>query len=349
MFHSAYLNVSFSFLWAFVVSLFAIPSIIYLAYRKRILDQPNNRTVHVNLTPRLGGLAIFAGFMSAITLFGKFSEPASVQYLFAACILIFFIGLKDDILPVSAFKKFFIQVVAAFIVMFAGNIRLTSFYGFLGLGPLDDGSSYAITFLIIIGITNAINLIDGIDGLAGSILFFICCVLGFYFYQDAMNTSYYVICSCLAGSVLGFLRYNFGSARIFMGDTGSLVSGFIVAVLSIIFVETNPGGEIQNAPAIISATLFVPIVDTVRVFVIRILDGKSPFAPDKNHLHHRLMQFGFGKISTVITLVLLNLSVLAMVIINQNYDINVLMVAIFLFAVILSLFVELASKFFKTE
>ena len=345
MFVSEYLNLSFSFLWAFVVSIFAIPSIIYLAYRKRILDTPNKRTIHQNLIPRLGGLAIFAGFMSAITMFGKFSEPASVQYLFAACILIFFIGLKDDILPVSAFKKFLIQVIASGIILFAADIRLTSFYGFLGFDVLDIGSSYVISFIIIIGITNAINLIDGIDGLAGSVVFFICGVLGFYFYQDGSKSSYYLICSCLAGSVLGFLRYNFHKAKIFMGDTGSLVCGFIIAVLSISFVETQPAGISTNAPAIVVAALFIPILDTVRVFVIRILDGQSPFAPDKNHLHHRLINLGFGKIATVLFLIAVNAIVVCFTIYLKAFNINVLMGILVFTGCVFAFSIEIIFRF----
>lgn len=165
-----------TFVWSFFVSVFSIPSIIFVAHIKKLLDEPNARTVHDELTPRLGGLAIFAGFMSAITIFGQISF--GIQQLLAGCMILFFIGVKDDIVSVSAFKKFFVQVLATGIILFIGDIRITSFQGFLGIYELDLGFSYAFSFLVIIGLTNSINLLDGIDGLAGSIVVFICVVLG---------------------------------------------------------------------------------------------------------------------------------------------------------------------------
>jgi UDP-N-acetylmuramyl pentapeptide phosphotransferase/UDP-N-acetylglucosamine-1-phosphate transferase len=334
--------VIFSFLWAFVVSIFAIPSIIDLAYRKGILDQPNQRTSHERALPRLGGLAIFAGFMSAITIFANFGEQEEIQFTFASCILIFFIGFKDDILPVSAFKKFFVQIVAAGIVMSA-DIRLTSFYGFLGLSSLDVGTSYMITFIIIIGITNAINLIDGVDGLAGSLILLFCVIFGYYFYQEAETSQYFVLCSCLAGAVLGFLRYNFGSAKIFMGDTGSLVCGFIIAVLALLFVEKRPADLGDNAPALVFSILFLPIMDTTRVFVIRILRGRSPFAPDRIHVHHKLLDWGLSKPWVVIVLVLLNGLVFFSISQLLSLEINILMIILGFVGVTLSLVVELVD------
>lgn len=328
MFNSAWLNVLLSFSWAFIVVIFAIPAVVVMAYRKRLFDVPNGRTIHDNPIPRLGGMAIFAGFMSALTIFGKFVNIGDgkdgIQQLFAACILIFFIGLKDDIIPVSAFKKFLVQVMATSIVVLIGDIRVESFYGFLGFTTLDYGVSYTFTFIVIIGITNAINLIDGLDGLAGSLVLLICLVFGVFFYFEARSYSYYIVCASLGGGVLAFLRYNFYKARIFMGDTGSLVSGFIVAVLSVCFVRIRPAGFGDMSPVIVIATLFIPLCDTLRVFCIRILHGVSPFAPDKNHIHHRLIASGLTKITTVISMVLLNVAVILLVvycsaILSQTY------------------------------
>ena len=304
-----------TFSWSLIVSLFAIPSIIYLAHKKNLLDAPNSRTVHYSLTPRLGGLAIFAGFMSALTIFGDFTdESLGVQQVLAGCIVIFFIGLKDDIVPVSAFKKFFVQVLAVGIVMFVGDIRITNFHGFLGIYELKDGLSYGFTFIVIIGVTNAINLIDGLDGLAGSIGAVVTITFGYYFFM--FNSPYAFICIALAGGLVGFLKYNFRNAAVFMGDTGSLVVGFIISVSAIQFVETLP--MIKNSPSIVLAALFIPILDTLRIFIIRILNGVSPFAPDKNHLHHRLLDLGFGQVGVVLTLIALNLMVIGAVITLKN-------------------------------
>jgi UDP-GlcNAc:undecaprenyl-phosphate/decaprenyl-phosphate GlcNAc-1-phosphate transferase len=331
-----------SFLWAFLISVFAIPSIISVAHRKKLLDEPNQRTMHLSLTPRLGGLAIFAGLMSALTIFGDLSD--SIQHLLAGALIIFFIGLKDDIVSVSAFKKFFVQILAAGIIMFTGDIRITSFQGLLGIYELDQGVSYAFTFILVIGITNAINLIDGLDGLAGSIILIISITFGIFFYIE--KSPYAVVAFSLAGSMIGFLRYNFTKAIIFMGDTGSLVSGFIISVLAIKFIEMNATdiSTIPSAPAVCIGILIIPIVDTLRVSFIRILNGKSPFAPDKNHLHHRLIGLGFSQMTSVSVLAITNiLVIIAVVYFSFIGNLN-LLIALLIFSVLLSSVLEIKRK-----
>ena len=290
--------------WAFLIAVFAIPSIIYVAHLKNLLDRPNDRTVHEVLTPRLGGLAIFAGLMSSIMIFGR--VDSGIQYLLAGCIILFFIGLKDDMVSVSASKKFFVQILATGIVMFMGDIRVTSFQGIFGIHELSDGTSYAFTFLVIVGITNAINLIDGLDGLAGSLIFLASGVFGyiFYIYGSDEYLPYSMISFSLMGGILGFLRYNFRNAIIFMGDTGSLVCGFILAVLAIQLVEMQ---TVDAAPSVAISILFIPIFDTVRVFGFRILKGISPFVPDKNHIHHILIRANIKNSYTVLILFTFNL------------------------------------------
>ncbi|MFN3403843.1 MAG: glycosyltransferase family 4 protein [Cytophagaceae bacterium] len=303
------LNSLLCFVWAFLISVFAIPSIIQVAHIKKLLDEPNKRTVHESLTPRLGGLAIFAGFMSALTIFGSLDN--AVQQILAGAIIIFFIGLKDDIVSVSAFKKFFVQVLATGIVMFIGDVRISDFHGIFGIGPIEEGVSYAFTFFVIIGITNAVNLIDGMDGLAGSIACLVAGVFGVFFFLHSYGhyQSYAFVAFSLVGAVFGFLRYNFYKAIIFMGDTGSLVIGFIIAVLAVNFVQMSPT---ENSPSLAIAILIIPILDTLRVFILRILNGVSPFAPDKNHIHHRLNCLGLSQLQVVFTLILIN--VLAIVV-----------------------------------
>ncbi|HYG39902.1 MAG TPA: MraY family glycosyltransferase [Cytophagales bacterium] len=333
-----------SVLWSFLITVFAIPSIINVAHSKKLLDEPNQRTMHQSLTPRLGGLAIFAGFMSALTIFGELSY--SIQHLLAGCIIIYFIGLKDDIVSVSAFKKFFVQILATGIIMFMGDIRITSFQGLLGIYDLEQGFSYAFTFILVIGITNAINLIDGLDGLAGTIILIISITFGVYFF--ALDSPHYsIVAFCLAGSILGFLRYNFTKAIIFMGDTGSLVSGFIISVLAIKFIETNSVSIepiIPSAPAICVGILIIPIVDTLRVSIIRILNGKSPFSPDKNHLHHRLIALGFSQMQSVLILAVLNILVIAGVVYFAFIGTLNLLVALLIFSIILSIVLEIKRK-----
>ncbi len=308
--------------WSFMVSIFAIPSIIRLAYDKRLLDAPNGRTVHTSLTPRLGGLAIFAGFMSSITIFGSFSgQSAEFQKVLAGCVILFFIGLKDDIVPVSVAKKFFGQVLAAGVVVFAGDIRVTDLHGFLGVHTLDIGTSYCLSLLLIIGVTNSINLIDGLDGLAGVLLLVALLFFGGYFIWK--GSPYGVLAFCLAGGIIGFLRYNLHRARIFMGDTGSLLGGFIVSILVIKFLELTPG--VNNSPAIVFSVLVVPVVDTLKVFLLRIISGRSPFSPDKWHIHHRLLDLGLSQLVVVGLLFVFNLLMIGVAFLLSFMELHVLL------------------------
>ncbi|WP_242922034.1 MraY family glycosyltransferase [Pontibacter liquoris] len=325
----------FSFSWAFLVAIFAVPSIIRVAHLKNILDQPNSRTVHESLTPRLGGVAMFAGFMSALTIFAELNN--GVQQLLAGCIILFFIGLKDDLINISALKKFAVQLLATGIVMFMGDIRITSFQGIFGIGELTVGMSFGFTFLVIIGITNAINLIDGLDGLAGTIVLIIAGTFGvyFYLYGGPSYSNYSAVAFCLIGGMLGFLRYNFHKATVFMGDTGSLLCGFILSILAIQFIEMR---TVPASPSVALGILFVPLFDTTRVFFIRIMKGRSPFIPDRNHIHHRLLGMGLNQIATVITLAVLNVAVILFVVSFTPLGNQGLLLGLFLFSVGLSIF-----------
>ncbi|OUJ73776.1 undecaprenyl-phosphate alpha-N-acetylglucosaminyl 1-phosphate transferase [Hymenobacter crusticola] len=337
------ISLSLSFMWAFWVALFAVPSIIYIAHLKNMLDTPNVRTVHESLTPRLGGVAVFAGFMSALTIFADLNN--GIQQLLAGCIVLFFVGLKDDLVTISVTKKFVGQLLATGIVMIMAQpeIRITSFQGILGIHELPVGISYAFTFLVIVGITNAINLIDGLDGLAGTIVIIIASTFGYYFYRygGTSYSNYVYVSVCVVGGILGFLRYNFHRASIFMGDTGSLVCGFIVSVLTIQFIEMGLRvGQpfASSAPSVAVGILFVPLFDTVRVFLVRMLAGRSPFSPDKNHIHHRILAMGFQQISTVLLLSLLNLVVILFVINFAELGNTILIGALVAFSVLLSVF-----------
>lgn len=331
-----------SFSWAFLIAVFAIPSIIYVAHIKNLLDEPNLRTVHESLTPRLGGLAIFAGFMSALTIFGQFNN--GVKEVLAGSIIIFFIGLKDDIVSVSAFKKFFVQILATGIVMFMADIRIRDFQGLLGIHQLDDGISYAFTFLVIIGITNAINLIDGLDGLAGIIILIISATFGIYFFQygGEKYSPYADVAFSLLGSIIGFLRYNLHKAIIFMGDTGSLVCGFIISILAIQFVEMKSVSDVS--PSIAIAILIIPILDTIRVFMLRIIAGVSPFSADKNHIHHRLIDIGFSQLTTVLILGLINLAAIVLAVYFSSLGSNNILIIILTFALLFSIVIEVMKK-----
>ena len=291
-----------TFFWAFFIALFAIPSIIQVAHKKQLLDIPSDRRLHSENTPRLGGLAIFAGFISSLMLFGEINH--SVQKLIAATIVIFFIGLKDDMVSVSAFKKFFVQILATSIIVFLGDVRIVNFQGVMGITALPEGFEYLFTLIVVLGITNAFNLIDGLDGLAGMITVLTCCIYAgvFFFMGGQSSNSELLICFCLMGGVVAFLKYNIYKAQIFMGDTGSLICGFIIAFLAIkvVMLPSIETGIDIPLPVLAIAPIILPVADTLRVFTLRLLDGHSPFAPDNNHLHHRLSQLGIAPITIVL-------------------------------------------------
>ena len=289
-------NILFSGVVSFLITFFAIPVIIQVARERKMFDEPDERKVHKMVIPTLGGLGIFAGFILA-TLLCVPVGSTTLQYYAAAAIVIFFLGIKDDILILSAAKKFIGQLLAAGIIIKFGGIQISNMHGFLGIGEIPYLASVVLTLFTIIVITNSFNLIDGVDGLAGSLGLLTALVFGCYF-SYVGQIMYSVMAFSLAGSLIGFLIYNFSPAKIFMGDTGSLLIGLFNAILVIQFINTAgaPGAILafESAPALGFSILIVPLFDTLRVFGLRILDKRSPFSPDRNHVHHFLLDLGFS-------------------------------------------------------
>lgn len=302
---------------AFLITFFAIPIVIQVAKDKKLFDEPDERKVHKTVIPTLGGLGIFAGFIIA-TLMGVPSGITSeLQYFAAATTVIFFLGLKDDILVLSASKKFIGQLVAAGIVIKFGGVLLNNMHGFLGIYEIPRIASIVLTIFTIIVITNSFNLIDGVDGLAGSLGLLTTLVFGIYFFFAGQLT-YAVMALSLAGSIIAFLIYNFSPAKIFMGDTGSLLLGLVNSILVIKFINVagnfNEGTTkfaLESAPAIGFAILMIPLFDTLRVFTLRILDRRSPFSPDRTHVHHFLLDIGFNHRMVTFTCVGVNIAFIA--------------------------------------
>lgn len=279
---------------AFVVTLITIPPIISLIRKYKLYDKPNARKEHTTPIPTMGGIAIMAGMSASLFLWFPFStEPALISFFFSV-ILLFGLGIMDDLKDLSAKYKFIIQIALALLIAISG-IRITSFDGLFGIEEIPVQLQFTITVLAIVGITNAFNLIDGIDGLAGGIGFMSLITLGIFLIMNRDgNTA--LIAFALAGGILAFLYFNFNPAKIFMGDTGSLVLGFVVAVLSIRLLQVNTAAVVPalpNAPIFIMGVSLIPVFDTLRVFGIRMWNGNSPFSPDKTHIHHLLTNQGY--------------------------------------------------------
>jgi len=289
-------NIILSGTLAFLITFFSIPIIIQVAREKKLFDEPDERKVHKMVIPTLGGLGIFAGFILALLL-GAPVGIAELQYFVAAAIVIFFLGVKDDILILSAAKKFIGQLVAAGIIIKFGGAQITNMHGFLGIYEIPQIASIIFTLFTVIVIVNSFNLIDGVDGLAGSLGLLTAVVFGTYFIYSGY-TLYAVMAFSLAGSLVGFLIYNFSPAKIFMGDTGSLLIGLVNSIMVVKFINiagnTSLPFPLEAAPAIGIAVLIVPLFDTLRVFGLRILDRRSPFSPDRTHIHHFLLDLGYS-------------------------------------------------------
>jgi len=291
-----------------------MPVIIQVADAKKLFDVPDERKVHLSPIPSLGGLGIFAGLILSFLITFPLSLAAEFQYFFAAALVIFFLGMKDDILVISPIKKLIGQFIAAFLIIYKGGIQIKSMHGFMGIYELPEVMSLALTYLTVIVIINSFNLIDGVDGLAGSLGLMTALVFGTYFFYVG-QLPYSLLSFILAGSLLGFLIFNHSPARIFMGDTGSLLLGLINAILVIRFISTadNPVSHfpLTSSPAIGFSILMVPLFDTIRVFSVRILNRRSPFSPDRNHIHHLLLDRGLSHSAVTYSCVGLNLLFIA--------------------------------------
>src|SRR5688572_20613754 len=219
---------------SFIISFLAIPVVLQIAEQKKLYDVPDERKVHTHAVASLGGVGIFGGFLLASLLSIQGQTNPEFQYFFAAALVIFFLGLKDDLVVLSASKKFIGQMVAASIIIHLGQIRLDSMYGLFGFEKMDEGFSLALSYLTIIVVINSFNLIDGIDGLAASLGILTMVIFGTYFLINGPQyQAYALLAYALAGSLIAFLIFNHHPAKIFMGDSGSLMVGLIDAILVI--------------------------------------------------------------------------------------------------------------------
>ncbi|WP_343700210.1 MraY family glycosyltransferase [Chitinophaga sp.] len=303
-------NVIIATVLSFVITYFAIPVLIRVAELKHLYDEPDERKSHKSRIPTLGGLGFFAGFVLASAVCVPSQQTFPLQYLLAAFFIIFIVGMKDDLVGLSPVKKLVGQLIAAFVIIYLGNLQIRNMYGFFGIGELPYHFSLLLTYFTFIVVINAFNLIDGIDGLAGSVGMLVSAVLGAYFLY-VNEVLYAVMGFSMAAGLAAFLIYNITPAKIFMGDTGSLLIGLVNAALIVKFIEVagNPAGKmpIQSVPAIAFAILIVPLFDTLRVFAIRMSRGRSPFTADRHHIHHYMLALGLSHSQATSVAVLSNI------------------------------------------
>ncbi|HUI45144.1 MAG TPA: MraY family glycosyltransferase [Nitrospirota bacterium] len=265
-----------------------IPMMSWLADKYQVMDLPNPRKIHVRPVPRIGGLAMAVGVFIPIVLWALANE--FVRAFIAATSLLVIFGFIDDMKGLGYQVKFGGQILAALIIIFYGGLKISSLGSLLpGDMQLTESLKIMLTLVSIVGVTNAVNLADGLDGLAGGISLLSFCCIGYLAYLDGSNTVL-LITVAVAGAIFGFLRFNTYPASLFMGDTGSQLLGFSAIVLAI---KTTQGNT-PLSPVLPLIILGLPVLDTLSVMVHRISRGRSPFSPDKNHFHHRLIKFGLS-------------------------------------------------------
>lgn len=297
-----WVKVSIGFLMAFAITAITIPTIVRVAQLKNLCAVPNKRTSHSKNIPNLGGMALFSAFLVTVTIVAGDLMSYNIFYFICGLIIMFFTGMKDDVLIIDPRKKLAAQVIVAAIIAVMADIKIVSLFEIFNIGTLSYIPSIAFSVLIILLLINGFNLIDGIDGLASGTGIVASVFFGIYFWS-IHDASYAIICFSLAGSLAGFFIFNvFGSTnKIFLGDTGSLILGLTISVLMIEFLnpENAGSGKLANAlPAFAAATLILPLFDTIRIFIIRIIQGKSPFAADHQHVHHLLLHLGLSHLKS---------------------------------------------------
>ena len=336
-----FLSSATSFFFGFLIT----PVLIFLLKKGNIIDAPGGRKIHRGFVPSMGGIGIILATFAGVFTWFSLEQLVQTRYFLVALGIMFSVGLRDDLIELSAVQKLIGQCIPAFFVIIMADIRVTGLYGFMGIYEIPYLASVTLSFALIIILTNSFNLIDGLDGLAGTLSVISLTFLGWWFYVADM-VAYSLISFTLVGGVLSFLAFNWHPAKIFMGDTGSLSLGFALTTLVILFIDTNgtmlasEGWKI-NAPITAGiALMIVPIYDTVRIFTKRSLKGKSPLKPDKSHVHHFLLRMGYKHDEVTIILGVVKLVFIAMVLLGYYLNDHVMLPIVLALAVVLGIWLD---------
>lgn len=306
-------EILFIILVSSVVSNFLLPHVSLLAVKKRLFDKTDRRKTHSGLVPRLGGLVFFPCICATSSMAIRFySTPTPfIQPLFSliALLLLYGVGAADDVFGVRYCYKLAVQLLCGTLIVSSG-LYFGNFYGAFGLCELPQWFACPFTVIVLMLLCNAMNFIDGIDGLAAGITIIVCIYMGTVF-LIVTNYSFGFIAFAAVGTLLPFFYYNvFGNAKrgrkIFMGDAGSLTLGLMLGILAIKMCQTDQIEQNTGVNPVVAAmsVLIVPVFDLLRVFIFRIVHHKSPFLPDRNHIHHRLMSAGLNQHQALIVLLL---------------------------------------------
>ena len=334
-----WVKLTLGMVFSFLLTFFSIPTIVKISRRKNLMDEPGTRSSHLRKIPNLGGIAIFYSLAVCASVFA-FELFEIYKFLFASLVILLYIGVMDDIVVMRAYKKLFAQIVVTALMVIGSDVRIRSFFGLFGIYELNYFFSVAISIFTFIILINAFNLIDGIDGLAGGYSIICSALFGIsYFRLGEYNYPLVVLSAVIIGSVTGFLYYNLSNSRsnkIFMGDTGSMILGFLLAFTAICFIDIFidkklpgvPRYYLQAAPSIAMAILILPIVDTLNVILVRLFNGSSPFTADKNHIHHSLLDLGLSHRRSTVYIIMYYLFIVAVAYFFRHINVNLLLLII---------------------
>ena len=318
------INIIIAFFLSFALSLITTRQVIRFSLKLHIGDKPlENRKIHKVITPNLGGIGVFIGTCVAYFAFSDYSLTIQPDKLFSISIFLFFLGVRDDLEPMGALRRLFMEFACAIFIIYMTDIRLITLWGIFGIDELPIIASYILTSVFIVGCINSYNFIDGLDGLLGSIALLgsICFGLIFNLYGEWLWTLLAVV---MCGGILGFLFYNWNPSRIFMGDGGALFLGtifscFALRVMQLSPVESHDPSYMILVPHTIAFSIIaVPIIDMVTVFILRILHGNSILKADKRHVHHRLLEANLNHSSVTFIILLANISIIIFAYLVQN-------------------------------
>ncbi len=307
------------FTGGFVITYYLTPVIMNVVKILRLFEKRNERSSHNQMVPSFGGISFFIVFVLALSFAEQFFITGRAYYMIPAALIIFMIGLKDDLTGVGPRNKIIGQILATTLLFLSSDFQITQLYDFIGIYDISIWISIPLAFAVVIFFINAYNLIDGIDGLSSSLatFYFVFFAILYYYRQDYTMM---MVCMAFVGMFMAFLRYNLSSdKKIFMGDTGSMFIGFIISAFVIEIMASDYPTYIKNIPPnnlphLLIGMLYIPVFDSIRIFIARASEGKSPFAPDRTHIHHLLMDYhGWNHRKTASTIVVMNIGICLLV------------------------------------
>ncbi|MEN9421969.1 MAG: hypothetical protein RLZZ107_1448, partial [Bacteroidota bacterium] len=284
------------FTGGFVITYYLTPVIMNVVKILRLFEKRNERSSHNLMVPSFGGISFFIVFVLALSFAEQFFITGRAYYMIPAALIIFMIGLKDDLTGVGPRNKIIGQLLATTILFLSSDFQITQLYDFIGIYDISIWISIPLAFAVVIFFINAYNLIDGIDGLSSSLATFYFVFFAVLYY-NRQDYTMMMVCMAFVGMFMAFLRYNLSSdKKIFMGDTGSMFIGFIISAFVIEIMASDYPTYIKNIPPnnlphLLIGMLYIPVFDSIRIFIARASEGKSPFAPDRTHIHHLLMDY----------------------------------------------------------